>query len=77
MSEEEIAASDLESKIAEVNRQNDEIKRLKEKEAAMTRDAFNELRSSYLIFDRRMDEELRRLALAWETIENGKNHASK
>ena len=31
MSEEEIAASDLESKIAEVNRQNDEIKRLKEK----------------------------------------------
>jgi len=77
MSEEEIAASDLESKIAEVNRQNDEIKRLKEKEAAMTRDAFNELRSSYLIFDRRMDEELRKLALAWETIENGKNHASK
>ena len=77
MSEEEIAASDLESKIAEVNRQNDEIKRLKEKEAAMTRDAFNELRSSYLIFDQRMDEELRKLALAWETIENGKNHASK
>ena len=77
MSEEEIAASDLESKIAEVNRQNDEIKRLKEKEAAMTRDAFNELRSSYLIFDRRMDEELRKLALVWETIENGKNHASK
>ena len=77
MSEEEIAASDLESKIAEVNRQNDEIKRLKEKEAAMTRDAFNELRSSYLILDRRMDEELRKLALAWETIENGKNHASK
>ena len=77
MSEEEIAASDLESKIAEVNRQNDEIKRLKEKEAAMTRDAFNELRSSYLIFDRRMGEELRKLALAWETIENGKNHASK
>jgi len=77
MSEEEIAASDLESKIAEVNRQNDEIRRLKEKEAAMTRDAFNELRSSYLIFDRRMDEELRKLALAWETIENGKNHASK
>ena len=77
MSEEEIAASDLESKIAEVNRQNDEIKRLKEKEAAMTRDAFNELRSQYLIFDRRMDEELRKLALAWETIENGKNHASK
>ena len=77
MSEEEIAASDLESKIAEVNRQNDEIKRLKEKEAAMTRDAFNELRSLYLIFDRRMDEELRKLALAWETIENGKNHASK
>ena len=77
MSEEEIAASDLESKIAEVNRQNDEIKRLNEKEAAMTRDAFNELRSSYLIFDRRMDEELRKLALAWETIENGKNHASK
>ena len=77
MSEEEIAASDLESKIAEVNRQNDEIKRLTEKEAAMTRDAFNELRSSYLIFDRRMDEELRKLALAWETIENGKNHASK
>ena len=77
MSEEEIAASDLESKIAEVNRQNDEIKRLKEKEEAMTRDAFNELRSSYLIFDQRMDEELRKLALAWETIENGKNHASK
>ena len=77
MSEEEIAASDLESKIAEVNRQNDEIKRLNEKEAARTRDAFNELRSSYLIFDRRMDEELRKLALAWETIENGKNHASK
>ena len=77
MSEEEIAASDLESKIAEVNRQNDEIKRLKEKEEAITRDAFNELRSSYLIFDRRMDEELRKLALAWETIENGKNHASK
>ena len=77
MSEEEIAASDLESKIAEVNRQNDEIKRLREKEAATTRDAFNELRSSYLIFDRRMDEELRKLALAWETIENGKNHASK
>ena len=77
MSEEEIAASDLESKIAEVNRQNDEIKRLKEKEEAMTRDAFNQLRSSYLIFDRRMDEELRKLALAWESIENGKTHASK
>ena len=77
MSEEEIAASDLESKIAEVNRQNDEIRRLKEKEAAMTRDAFNELRSSYLIFDRRMDEELRKLALAWESIENGKTYASK
>ena len=77
MSEEEIAASDLESKIAEVNRQNDEIKRLKEKEEAITRDAFNELRSSYLIFDRRMDEELRKLASAWESIENGKTYASK
>ena len=77
MSEEEIAASDLESKIAEVNRQNDEIKRLKEKEEAITRDAFNELRSSYLIFDRRMDEELRKLALVWESIENGKTYASK
>lgn len=73
MSEEEIAASDLESTITDAKQTNERIKGETESEITLIRDNFGKLMNSYKTFNAKMDIELRKVALAFSKLETGKS----
>ena len=68
MSEEEIAASDLNSKIAEAKQKNDSIKREIEDLQKSVREHFCTLKNAYMAFCARMESETKKVQDAFNEL---------
>ena len=72
MSEEEIAASDLEANIVDAKQRNNKIKSETEAEVQYVRENINKLMCSYKAFNTKIDAEMRKVEQAFGKLENGK-----
>ena len=72
MSEEDIAASDLESNIENAKQRNDKIKEETELEGIQIRDAFTKLMNSYKAFEANFQTELKRCNAAFSELHKGR-----
>ena len=75
MSEEEIAASDLESNITDAKLRNEKIKQETESETKLIEENFGKLMTSYKKFNAKMETELRNVAIAFSKLDTGKSVA--
>ena len=73
MSEEEIAASDLESSIIDAKQRNEKIKNETEAEVLHVQENIKKLMECYKAFNTKMEAEMRKVGQAFAKLENGKN----
>ena len=69
MSEEDIAASDLESNIQDVKQRNEKTKKESEMECVQVREAFAKLMKSYKAFEANIEKELKLCNVAFSELE--------
>ena len=72
MSEEDIAASDLESNIENAKQTNDKIKKETELECVQVREEFAKLMNSYKVFEAKMENELKMCNAAFSELDRGR-----
>ena len=72
MSEEDIAASDLESNIENAKQTNDKIKKETELECVQVREEFAKLMNSYKVFEAKMENELKMCSAAFSELDRGR-----
>ena len=68
MSEEDIAASDLEANIEHAKQRNNKIKKETELECVQVREAFAKLMNSYKAFEAKMENELKKCNAAFSEL---------
>ena len=73
MSEEEIAASDLESSIADAKRRNEKIKSETDAEVKVVRENIGKLMDAYRRFNAKIEGDMKKVGESFSKLENERN----